>query len=180
MKGFRYVLALTAIFLTFSAIASKDNSSPIVKAVNKKQCEEVKKLLARGVSPNTIFTEYTSKNDTTIIYTAITMGDICTTNALISSGADLNHIFIRSSYKPIWIRENTPLSIAIGRAYQTKKIEIVEILLKNGARTDLKASDGKTYIQHAINNLKNLGKLDKEREKVVKKVNLLIRKYSDN
>lgn len=146
----------TTLLVAFSARAEILNSSPIVEAVIKSQCSEVKRLLGNGASANTIFTDPATKKDTTIIFIAASRSDVCTLRALISYRADLNYVWYWKTGDVMWLKESTPLSMAIRHALRSKNLNIMKILLDNGARPDMKASDGVSFVDHVLNNLEQV------------------------
>ena len=172
-----FFVVFTLIFLTMPVKAVKDKNSSIVTAVEKSQCGIVKNFLAKGVSPNTKFTDYFTNQEIPILFMSISRGDICITNALVSNGADINYIFKFKSGDPIWVREKTPLSVAIFNSYQSKSLDIIKILLSSRVQAELKASDGITFVEHALNNWKMTRTItETDANKLIKDINELISK----
>uniref|UniRef100_A0A1X7US61 Death domain-containing protein n=1 Tax=Amphimedon queenslandica TaxID=400682 RepID=A0A1X7US61_AMPQE len=96
--------------------------------------EEVIGLLEAGADPNA--TEYASDRKTALIR-AIDKNNIGIVKFLLEKGADPN---IGSD-----MRKRTPLLIAV----KSGSIETVDILLTNGARTNVVSKDGKTPLHYA-------------------------------
>ncbi len=179
MNDNRYGIAVVILLISFSVSAGVDNMNPLVVAVKKSQCEEVKKLLAVGAVPDSKFTERQTKQSMPVIYMAIHNSDICTLDLLITYGADVNNVFKIYSGDDLWFRERTPLTTAIHGAYRSKNSDIVYKLLSHGARADLKASDGLTHVQHTLNYLDKSMVYDFEMLEVAMKIERMLEKHKN-
>jgi ankyrin repeat protein len=164
-------IAAIAVALQFSAMVLADEigkNPPMLSAVLSGQCDVVRKQLEAGADANEQVTDYTTRQRTTIIFSAVAGASVCVTETLISHGADINHIYRIKGYNdPIWILENTPLSYAIQRGFHAKRTSQVELLLKHGASSDLKASDGVPFVQNTITGLRKYYKNDKEKMSIL-------------
>ena len=177
MKIIPFCAIFTLFLLTTAVKADADNNAPIIAAVTDSKCEKVKDLLENGELPDTKFTDILSKQDIPILFMSISRGDTCIVNALVSSGADINYLFKFKSGDPIWVREKTPLLVAIQVAYRSKNLDIINILLRNGANTDLKASDGVTFVEHGFNLLKmNRSLTESDADKLIQDIKSLMGK----
>jgi hypothetical protein len=168
MSVFKIMFIVALLFFSSGAIAI--DNAVLMSAIRNGDCDKVRALLKTGVSPNTKYTDIPSEVETPVIFYAINRENLCVVDALVSTGADVNYIHRINSSNTGLPSEYTPLSFAIMVAVRIKNIALVEIFMKKGARLDLKASDGTTFVQHAINSLTVSTKNDEEKKRILKEI----------
>jgi len=91
--------------------------------------------IASNLDNNPVTKVYVANETLSPLCNAVVQGDLETVKKMVEFGSDVNE------------KSNgmTPLMIAA----RYNRVEIVELLLKNGANISLKDSNGKTALQHA-------------------------------
>jgi hypothetical protein len=95
-------------------------------------CSKLSSNVGKKVKELIHWTNTADKNGDTELIIAASEGDVQKVRSLLAQGADINHVNI-----------NQQTALHYASFYRHK--EVVQLLLENGARTDLKDSYGQTY-----------------------------------
>ena len=125
----RYFEATTTLF--GSARAQEGGLSPLFFAVQSGNSELIKYLISKGASVNS----RSGMGATPLMY-AVSNNDLETTKLLISLGADVNRTMKKNPSNLAEEGGYRIISTAYGRALQNGNREILDVLVKAGARPD--------------------------------------------
>ncbi len=169
------------------AFSGQTEKNPLVVAVEKRECNTVKELLESNVDANTEFVEYKMKERVPVLLMSLSRGDSCISKLLISHGANVNYIIKKSkqinkknaAILPGLASGKTPLSITAVNAvnFDFVSMDLVELLLKQGAKKDLIDSDGNNILQYQLSVLEKQIKGSKKKERKLDNINKLLEKY---
>lgn len=156
MKILKALLFVTLFFSALWHAEAEEARDSLESAITPGQCETVRGLLKAGMSPNTTFVDYMSQKNAPVIFSAVSIGNVCIVEVLLVYGADRNAVFRVDNYfgrnAPL---EHTPLSLAIQNSIRLasmgeKYLDVVKLLLRKDATVDVAGRDGVSLIKRTF------------------------------
>jgi ankyrin repeat protein len=139
----RWILLFLLVISSFSQASEEE----LISAIMSGKCDQVSRILASGVSPNTEFKYFRTDTYMPVIFIDVRSSEECIKAVLIKNGASIE---AQVNVKDIIRTENDFYASPLSSAVMFGSIKQVKLYLKLGARVDSKDRYGSNLIDNAF------------------------------